>query len=149
MVAANGEPERNVYFTLPFGSAEVLRSIRGCEKFDDSKRCLKCCKPGIGTNHAPRAFSLKLRKTTRSFGLKATSYDQELETKNNLKTAKHVDDINMTGTEASIDTYAKVVESVLGAYKSNKHGFTNFGIRHRKLNNGDVTFTHPQTNHVA
>ena len=88
----------------------------------------------IGHRHedAPRAFSLKLRATTRQIGLKATSYDQELETKTNLKTAKHVDDINMTGMESDMDAYARAVEKLFGTRKINKHEITNVGIRHRK-----------------
>ena len=64
---------------------------------DETKHCLQCLKPGTGTKDAPRAFSMKLRKVTRIFGLKPTSYDEEFETSPSLLTAKHVDDINMTG----------------------------------------------------
>ena len=62
-----------------------------------------------------------------------------METKTDLRTAKHVDDVNMTGTESTIATYARAVEKVFGPCKTNKHEFTNVGVRHRKLENGDVT----------
>ena len=117
----------------------MLRTIPGWEKFDESKHCLKCTKPGTGTKDAPRAFSLKLRGTTRKFGLRALSYDPEMEMQATLRTAKHVDDVNMTGTEKQIDAYAKAVEHVFGPCKINKHEFTCVGVRHRKLANGDVT----------
>ena len=62
-----------------------------------------------------------------------------METKPELRTAKHVDDVNMTGTAGSVDAYAKAVEKVFGPCKINKHEFTCVGVRHRKLANGDVT----------
>eukprot|EP00959_Pyramimonas_sp_CCMP1952_P259829 5432416-Pyramimonas_sp.AAC.1 len=57
----------------------------------------------INQAHATRAFSLKLRRTTRGLGLRPASYDEEFETSNILLTANHVDDTNMAGTEDTID----------------------------------------------
>eukprot|EP00959_Pyramimonas_sp_CCMP1952_P218672 4572904-Pyramimonas_sp.AAC.1 len=59
--------------------------------------------PGSGTEDAPRAFPLKLRTTTRAIGLTPTSYDPEFELSQDLLTAKHVDDINMTGPQKNVD----------------------------------------------
>eukprot|EP00959_Pyramimonas_sp_CCMP1952_P289435 6053916-Pyramimonas_sp.AAC.1 len=73
--------------TLP-GSAVCCTSAAGSAS---------CLKPGTGTKDAPRAFSLKFRKTARGFDPRPTSYDDELEAISNLLTAKHVDDINMAG----------------------------------------------------
>ena len=94
LAEATGEEERIVCFTLPPGSAALLRQIPGFEHFDETKHCLQCTKPGTGTKDAPRAFSMKLRKTTRAIGLQSTSFDLEFEVKKDLLTAKHVDDIN-------------------------------------------------------
>ena len=80
--------------------------------------CLQCVKPGTGTKDAPRAFSLKLRQTTQGIGLRPTSFDQEFEIKQGLRTAKHVDDINMTGEEKKIDNYVAAVEKVFGECKT-------------------------------
>ena len=60
LAAATGERERLVCFTLPPGSAQILRQVKGFENYDESKHCLQCIKPGTGTKDAPRAFSLKL-----------------------------------------------------------------------------------------
>eukprot|EP00959_Pyramimonas_sp_CCMP1952_P144473 3024321-Pyramimonas_sp.AAC.1 len=76
---------------MPPGSAIVLRVLPGFEHQDESKHFLQCLKPGTGTKDAPRAFSLKLMRTTRGFGLRPTSCDEEFETSSNLLTAKHVD----------------------------------------------------------
>eukprot|EP00959_Pyramimonas_sp_CCMP1952_P031964 670850-Pyramimonas_sp.AAC.1 len=66
LAEAAGEKERAACFTLPPGSASVLRSLPRFERCDaESTRCLQCLKPGTGTEDAPFAFSLKLRKTTR------------------------------------------------------------------------------------
>eukprot|EP00959_Pyramimonas_sp_CCMP1952_P372882 7808413-Pyramimonas_sp.AAC.1 len=62
---ATGEKERVARFTLPPGSATVLRTPPGFEHYDESKHCLQRLKPGTGTRDAPRAFSLELRRTTR------------------------------------------------------------------------------------
>eukprot|EP00959_Pyramimonas_sp_CCMP1952_P143685 3008210-Pyramimonas_sp.AAC.1 len=67
---AEATGERAVCFTLPPGSATVLRALPGFENYDESEHCLQCLKPGTGTKDAPRAFSLKLRRTTRGFGLR-------------------------------------------------------------------------------
>ena len=72
-------------------------------------------------------------------GLKSTSYDPEFEIMPDLETAKHVDDVNMTGKEARIDTYVAEVSKVFGECKVNKPEFTSLGVRLRKLHNGDVT----------
>eukprot|EP00959_Pyramimonas_sp_CCMP1952_P413109 8656665-Pyramimonas_sp.AAC.1 len=103
LAEATGEEERVVRFTLTPGPASLLRSLPGFEHQGASKRCLQCLKPGTGTKDAPRAFSLKLRKTTRGFGLRPTSYDEEFETSSTLLTARHADDINMAGAEDIID----------------------------------------------
>ena len=138
LAAATGEKERVVCFRLPPGSAQLLRKFPGFEDFDESKHCLQCIKPGTGTKDAPRAFSLKLRHITRQLGLKPTSFDPEFEVKKDLLTAKHVDDVHMTGTEKAIDHYASKVEEVFGKCKLNKHEYTNCGVRSRRLTNGDV-----------
>ena len=135
---ATGEKERVVCCTLPPGSAHILRSFPGFEDYDEAKHCLQSEKPGTGTKDAPRAFSLKLRQTTRNMGLQPTSYDEEFEIAENLRTTKHVDDVNMTGVERRIDDYVKAVEKVFGECKVTKHTFTNLGVRHAKLANGDV-----------
>jgi len=116
-----------------------LRTIKGFEHFDESKHCLRNTKPGTGTKDAPRAFSLKLRRTTTGkLGLKSTSYDPEFEITTSLRTAKHVDDINMTGDEGHVDHYITDVEKVFGKCKVTKHQFTNCGVRYTKRKHGDV-----------
>eukprot|EP00959_Pyramimonas_sp_CCMP1952_P075815 1584820-Pyramimonas_sp.AAC.1 len=49
LAEATGEKERVVCFTLPPGSAAVLRTLPGFEPSDESSRCLQCLKPGTGT----------------------------------------------------------------------------------------------------
>eukprot|EP00959_Pyramimonas_sp_CCMP1952_P186670 3903353-Pyramimonas_sp.AAC.1 len=72
---ATGDETRMACFTSPPGSAQVLRTLPGFSSYDESRHCLRCLKPGTGTKDAPRAFSLKLRTTTRAIGLAPTSYD--------------------------------------------------------------------------
>ena len=126
---ATGEKERIVCFTLPPGSARLLRRFKGFEDFDEAIHVLRCPKPGTGTKDAPRAFSLKLRRTTKGMGMTPLSFDQEFEMKQNLLTAKHVDDVNMAGTENQIDIYKTKVDNVFGSTKIHKHEYTNCGVR--------------------
>ena len=135
---ATGEKERTVCFRLPPGSAAHLRKFPGFENYDESIHCLQCVKPGTGTKDAPRAFSLKLRKTTQNIGLKPTAFDPEFEVMKDLITAKHVDDVNMAGTERQIDMYTKEVEKIFGKCKLNKRQFTNCGVQHTCLDDLDV-----------
>jgi len=139
LAEATGEKERLVCFKLPPGSADHLRKFRGFEHFDESIHCLECIKPGTGTKDAPRAFSLKLRQLTKGTGLMPTIYDPEFEMKKDLLTAKHVDDISMTGEEKEIEKYTTEIEKVFGKCKLNKHQYTNCGVQFTKDKNGDVT----------
>merc|ERR1712086_862475 len=138
LAEATGEHERMVCFKLPPGSAALLRKFPGFANFDESIHCLQCIKPGTGTKDAPRAFSLKLRRTTKCIGLKSMSYDAEFEIKKDLLTAKHVDDINMAGREAEVDHYVAEVEKVFGKCKLNKKQFTNCGVQYTQNDNGDI-----------
>eukprot|EP00959_Pyramimonas_sp_CCMP1952_P454863 9470628-Pyramimonas_sp.AAC.1 len=122
---ATGEETRTVCFALPPGSAQVLRALPGSSSRDESRRCVRCLKPGTGAQDAPGAFSLKLRTTTRAIGLAPTSYDPEFEFSQDLFTAKHVDDNNMTGLQKNVDDYVQRVEKAFGKCKLNKHSHTN------------------------
>ena len=62
---ATGKPQEETYFTLPAGSAAILRKIPGYETYDESTDILLALKASTGTVGAPRAFSLKLSKITR------------------------------------------------------------------------------------
>eukprot|EP00959_Pyramimonas_sp_CCMP1952_P305956 6402547-Pyramimonas_sp.AAC.1 len=70
-------------------AAWIGRALPGFGHYDESKHFLQCLKPGTGTKGAPRALSLKLRRTSRECGLRPMSCDDEFETSNNLLTAKH------------------------------------------------------------
>eukprot|EP00959_Pyramimonas_sp_CCMP1952_P302479 6329048-Pyramimonas_sp.AAC.1 len=76
---ATSEETRVVCFALPPGSGQVLRTLPGFSSYDESRHYLRCLAPGTGTKDAPRAFSFKLRATTRAIGLAPTSYDPEFE----------------------------------------------------------------------
>eukprot|EP00959_Pyramimonas_sp_CCMP1952_P112755 2357278-Pyramimonas_sp.AAC.1 len=93
--------------------------------------------PGTGAKDAPRAFSFKLRTTTRAIGLTPTSYDPEFEFSQDLLTARHVDDINMTGLEKNVDDYVQRVDKVFGKCKLNKHYYSTCAVRYTKNEPGD------------
>jgi len=66
VAAATGTKEEETYFTLPPGAAAILRQISGYEDFNERTELLLAVKASTGTVGAPRAFSLKLSKVTRS-----------------------------------------------------------------------------------
>eukprot|EP00959_Pyramimonas_sp_CCMP1952_P387874 8128529-Pyramimonas_sp.AAC.1 len=73
------------------------------------------------------------------------SYDEEFETISNLLTAKHVDDINMAGTEDTIGESVKCVEYTFGNCKLNKHTYTTCALRYTKDEDGNVTLDHDES----
>jgi hypothetical protein len=120
-----GEPRRHVAFTLPKGAAAQLRKIAGYEDFCEYREVLECTKPGTGCKDAPRAFSLKLAKVTRSTTLQMhpTVMDPELEiqhdgTKLTAALGKHVDDVKITGEPKSVQNIVDAVERVFGKITS-------------------------------
>eukprot|EP00959_Pyramimonas_sp_CCMP1952_P048678 1016670-Pyramimonas_sp.AAC.1 len=78
LAEAIGEKGRVACFALPPGSATVRRALPGFEHYAESKYCLRRLKSGTGTKDAPRAFSLKLSRTTRGIGLRPTPRGEEL-----------------------------------------------------------------------
>ena len=66
------------------------------------------------------------------------SFDPEFEIKKKRLTAKHVDDINMAGTEKDIDEYTRVVEKEFGKCKLSKQTFTNCGVLYTTTGNHDI-----------
>eukprot|EP00959_Pyramimonas_sp_CCMP1952_P164763 3444099-Pyramimonas_sp.AAC.2 len=117
----------------------VLRSLPGFEYYDTSRHCLQCLKPSTGTIVAPRALSLRPRKTTRGFGLGPASCDEEFETSPNLLTARHVAHIYMAGTGDTIDKCVKGVEDTSGECSINKHTRTNCAVRYAAGSDGNAT----------
>ena len=140
-----GEPERFVFFSLPPGSAAVLRQIPGFENFDERYECLRCIKPGTGTKGAPRAFSLKLSGVTRGpkCRLVPTTFDKELEVRHDKDASgvlrisaiagKHVDDIKIGGKPSVITQIIDGLEAVFGKLTYSRETFTNTGIRHKLM----------------
>ena len=117
-----GEPEREVNFTLPIGSAALLKRLPGFENFDVTNEVLHCDKPGTGLVDAPRAFSIKLSQITRKLGLEPSSIDNELVLKHEggqlvLMLTKHVDDLKIAGRRALILSVIAELEKTFGKLK--------------------------------
>ena len=60
LAEATGEQERVVCFTLPPGSACILRSCHGFEHVGESKHCLQCIKPGTGTKGRTQSLLIEV-----------------------------------------------------------------------------------------
>ena len=144
--ATTGEPEREILFSLPPGSAALLRKIPGFETFDERYECLRALKPGTGTKGAPRAFSLKLQRITQGAQcrMRSTTNDRELETRHDsgvltAMAAKHVDDIKLGGQPRVIKEIIQALESEFGKLTHALESFTNTGVRQKRLSYGSVT----------
>ena len=130
LAEATGQDERVVHFTLPVGSAQILRLVPGFEEYDERFHVLKCLKPGTGCKDAPRAFSMKLASVTRQpkIGLKPLSADPECEVKHVngklvLILVKHVDDLKIAGEEKEVQLLLKSLGEVFGKSDRNNNGF--------------------------
>ena len=147
-----GEARREVNFTLPPGSAAVLRQVPGYEDFDETLECLHCIKPGTGCKDAPRAFSMKLARVTRSQDLRPTTWDPELELKHEsagtdgssasqlvLILSKHVDDLKIAGQKQYVERLIQHIEKVFGKMKGDYDDFTNCGVHQSRSADGTVT----------
>ena len=164
-----GEAPREVNFTLPPGSAAILRQVPGYETFDENTECLHCIKPGTGCKDAPRAFSMKLARVTRSreCDTRPTTWDPELEVKHVeassvptgstgteaagdelsgasgqelvLMLSKHVDDLKIAGQKHHVDQLISHIEKVFGKMKGEYESFTNCGVRQTRSEDGSVT----------
>eukprot|EP00972_Heterocapsa_arctica_P047334 6982433-Heterocapsa_arctica.AAC.1 len=78
----SGEPEREVNFTLPLASVEVLKRVPGYGTFDSQSEVLHCDKSGTGLRDAPKCFALKLRRVTHGdCGMRSRIVEPELEIK--------------------------------------------------------------------
>ena len=146
LAEATGQEERVVHFTLPSGSAQILRRIPGYENYDERYYVLKCLKPGTGCKDAPRAFSMKLAGVTRSaeVGLKPLAADPECEVKHVngklvLILVKHVDDLKIAGEEREVRLLLQALEKTFGKSDRNNNNFTCVGIRHSRSEDGTIT----------
>eukprot|EP00974_Lingulodinium_polyedra_P026364 2543740-Lingulodinium_polyedra.AAC.1 len=57
---------------------------------------------------------------------------------NDMRSAKHVDDITMIGKARLVDIYVSHVEHTFGKCKVRKHKYTNCGVRYEKKHDGRV-----------
>jgi hypothetical protein len=134
----SGEPEREVNFTLPPASVDVLKRIPGFASFDSRTEVLHCDKPGTGLRDAPKCFALKLRRVTHGdCGMHSLVVEPELEVKhvNEILLAmlcKHVDDLKIAASRPIILEIIAFLERVFGKLEVQWHEFTNCGIRHRQ-----------------
>jgi hypothetical protein len=147
-----GEAERLVYFVLPPGyGGAMLRNLPGFESYDERYECLRCLKPGTGTKDAPRAFSLKCAKITRSEegGFRPTTIDQELELKHSngefvAVLAKHVDDVKIAGTPDVVKAILKPLERAFGKLTYHERDFTNVCLHHQMKPDGSIVLDKDQ-----
>jgi len=149
-----GEPLRDVCFYLPPSTVSALKQLPGYYDFDPATEVLHCNKPGTGSVDAPRAFHLKLSTVTRQQCLLCpTKTDGELlilhqQGKLIAVLAIHVDDLKITGEQATIDYIVGKLQEVFGALILQRHRFTNCGVRHIQ-NTTTMEITLDQIEYIA
>ena len=137
------EPKKSIAFTIPKGTAKHLRCVPGYEQFDENKHVLACLKPGTGCRDAPRAFSLRLMKLLRQFGMQSTLYDNQLMLLFKAETlvlviSIHVDDIKFTGVRKEVDKLMQLLEATFGKLTAQYDKFTNCGTTHERQADGSI-----------
>ena len=138
-----GEPEKNIAFTVPKGTAHLLRRIPGYENFNEREEALRCLKPGTGCRDAPRAFNLRLTRLMKEYGLVPTMHDPQLMMLHKdgqliLITTIHVDDLKIAGLSHEIKNLIKILEEKFGKLTYNENKFTNCGITHERKPDGSI-----------
>jgi len=141
--AETREPRKYIAFTIPKGTLKHLRCVPNFENFNEHQHVLSCLKPGTGCRDAPRAFSLRLMKILRNFGMQSTMYDPQLMLlfKNKELAAMisiHVDDIKFTGRQNDIDRLVKLLEATFGKMTLQFDKFTNCGMTHERDKSGNI-----------
>ena len=141
-------------FTLPPGSAAILRQVPGYEDFDENLECFHCIKPGTGCKNAPKAFSTKLARATRSpeCNTRPTTWDPELELKREvaggnttgasklmLMLSKHVDDPKIDGQTHHVEQLIANIERVFGKTKGDYDDSANCEVNQSRSADGSVT----------
>ena len=72
------EVQRDVQFTVPPGSAQILQRLPGFEDFNPLTEVLRMLRCGFGLKDAPRLWNKVLRKVLQDLGLSALQSDQQL-----------------------------------------------------------------------
>ena len=135
LAAETGEAERDVNFDVCIRALPIVQQLPGYADFNPTTEVLHCDKPGTGCRDAPKAFSQKLRNTTRAFGLRSALIDTELEgfwqgTELKMLVLKHVDDIKMCGPKELITALVTHLSNTFGKLEIAWHDFTFCGIHH-------------------
>lgn len=135
IASETGQPMRDVSFEVCPKTAHVVKQLPGFQDFSPSVEVLHCLKPGTGCRDAPRAFSIQLRKATRSFGLVSSLVDSELEylwVDGELKmmVLKHVDDLKIGGNPDMIKKFVAHLAEKFGKLQIHWNDFVFCGIQH-------------------
>ena len=72
------EVQRDVQFTVPPGSAQILQRLPGFEDFNPLVEVLRMLRCGFGLKDAPRLWNKVLRKALQDLGLSALQSDPQL-----------------------------------------------------------------------
>lgn len=137
IAAETGQPLRDVSFEVCPKTAHVVKQLPGYHDFSPCLEVLHCLKPGTGCRDAPRAFSIQLRKATRSFGLVSSLVDSELEYlweggELKLVVLKHVDDLKMGGSPEVIEKFVAHLAAKFGKLQIHWNDFVFCGIQHKQ-----------------
>ena len=145
IASETGQPMRDVSFEVCPKTAHVVRQLPGYQDFSPSLEVLHCLKPGTGCRDAPRAFSIQLRKATRSFGLVSSLVDSELEYlwedgELKLMVLKHVDDLKIGGNPDMIKKFVAHLAEKFGKLQIQWNEFVFCGIQHKQdLTSHEIT----------
>ena len=70
--------QRDVQFTVPPGSVNLLKKLPGYSHFNPLTEALRMLRCGVGLKDAPRLWNKVLRKVLQDLGLMPTQSDPQL-----------------------------------------------------------------------
>eukprot|EP00959_Pyramimonas_sp_CCMP1952_P226712 4740323-Pyramimonas_sp.AAC.1 len=128
-----GGAPREVNFTLPSGSAAILRQVPGYEFFDERTECLCCIEAGARCKGAPWAFY-----ETRPGHALASVQRRARQVRSRARGRAWRGVGDLAGQKERADKFIGRAQSVFGKIKGDCEDFTNCGVHRRRSDDGAV-----------
>lgn len=128
---------RQVQFTVPPGSAGLLRELPGLENFNELTECLEMLRAGFGLKDAPRLWNRLFTRVLRRCNMVPTKADPQLFLRHDddcltMILSTHVDDLKGAGTDERRKELIALLKKEFGDLKEKLHSFECIGVMHEQ-----------------
>ena len=156
------EVTRDVQFTVPPGSADILQELPGFQDFSALTEVLRMLRCGFGLKDAPRLWNKLLSEVLQSLGLKPLQSDQQLYVwhvpspggpgargpqpaqRLVLIISTHVDDLKGAGEEVYRKRLIKALEERFDKLNIKLESFECIGVMHEQDSSRKAIWAHQQ-----